>query len=173
MNGNYSEWSEWTPCTVTCGGGENMRSRTCTNPAPAFGGKDCNALGPSIETGRCKVDACPGKVLRFVIARQFSQIETPSSHMYANKRCEAPWPFCGISMKIFPGPPPCWHSAIASHMLLTRKMPLMRKTALLPCTSKALSQGRRKGTFWPEVAPSRAILTHVTSRRDLASRCVF
>ena len=38
-----------------------MRSRTCTNPPPAFGGKDCSALGPSTESGHCKADACPGK----------------------------------------------------------------------------------------------------------------
>ncbi|EDO49204.1 predicted protein, partial [Nematostella vectensis] len=58
-DGNYSQWSEWTSCTVTCGGGEQMRSRTCTNPTPHFGGKDCSAIGASTETGSCQTQECP------------------------------------------------------------------------------------------------------------------
>ena len=62
VNGGYSPWSDWTQCTVTCGGGESMRSRTCTNPSPEFGGKDCSSLGSSTETMKCKNDPCPGKL---------------------------------------------------------------------------------------------------------------
>lgn len=61
VNGGYSPWSDWTQCTVTCGGGESLRSRQCTNPAPEFGGKDCSSLGSSSETMKCKSDPCPGK----------------------------------------------------------------------------------------------------------------
>lgn len=63
VNGGYSPWSDWTQCTVTCGGGESLRSRQCTNPAPEFGGKDCSSLGSSSETVKCKIDPCPGKCL--------------------------------------------------------------------------------------------------------------
>jgi len=59
VNGGYSPWSDWTQCTVTCGGGESLRSRQCTNPAPEFGGKDCSSLGSSSETVKCKSDPCP------------------------------------------------------------------------------------------------------------------
>ena len=61
VNGGYSPWSDWTQCTVTCGGGESMRTRQCTNPIPEFGGKDCSSLGTSSETMKCKNDPCPGK----------------------------------------------------------------------------------------------------------------
>lgn len=66
VNGAYSPWSDWTPCTVTCGGGESMRTRQCTNPSPEFGGKDCSSLGKSTEIMKCKNDPCPGNSLNFV-----------------------------------------------------------------------------------------------------------
>ena len=66
VNGAYSPWSDWTPCMVTCGGGESMRTRQCTNPSPEFGGKDCSSLGKSTEIMKCKNDPCPGNILNFV-----------------------------------------------------------------------------------------------------------
>ena len=46
--------SDWTVCTVSCGGGE--QTRTCDNPAPAHGGADC--VGGLYQA--CETDACPG-----------------------------------------------------------------------------------------------------------------
>jgi len=34
----WSQWSEWATC---CGGEQQSRMRTCTNPAPSNGGADC------------------------------------------------------------------------------------------------------------------------------------
>ncbi|XP_069687396.1 uncharacterized protein [Periplaneta americana] len=39
-NGGWSSWSPWT-CSVTCGGGEGVQTRTCTNPVPNVYGEDC------------------------------------------------------------------------------------------------------------------------------------
>ncbi|XP_020601543.1 neurogenic locus notch homolog protein 1-like isoform X6 [Orbicella faveolata] len=41
VDGGWSKWSGYTPCTLTCGGGVQYRKRTCTNPAPKYGGKSC------------------------------------------------------------------------------------------------------------------------------------
>ena len=62
MNGNYSEWSEFTECSTTCEGGQRRRSRTCTNPPPRHGGKDCKDLGRDVEYIDCNGDVrCPGE----------------------------------------------------------------------------------------------------------------
>ena len=46
-------WSKWSKCSATCGGGTQIR--TCTNPEPAYGGKQCQG-----ESERaCNTDPCP------------------------------------------------------------------------------------------------------------------
>lgn len=62
VDGKYSDWSEFTDCTKTCGGGQKSRRRSCTNPPPQNGGKDCASLGTDTEYADCNVDvSCPGK----------------------------------------------------------------------------------------------------------------
>ncbi|XP_061184990.1 SCO-spondin-like [Saccostrea echinata] len=57
IDGDYSDWSKWDTCSVTCGGGTKQRTRTCTNPAPKFGGKDCTAAAS--QTTTCNKQECP------------------------------------------------------------------------------------------------------------------
>ncbi|XP_078377620.1 SCO-spondin-like [Oculina patagonica] len=57
VDGEWSEWKDWTPCSTTCGTGTQERERSCTRPRPAFGGKDC--IGDSQETKSCQARACP------------------------------------------------------------------------------------------------------------------
>ncbi|XP_078378572.1 coadhesin-like [Oculina patagonica] len=59
IDGNYTEWSEWSDCSVSCGGGKQERSRTCTNPHPKHGGQNCDDLGPANETQKCNPEPCP------------------------------------------------------------------------------------------------------------------
>jgi len=49
VNGN---WSVWSPCSASCGGG--TQTRTCTNPAPSNGGADCSGA----NSQACNTDAC-------------------------------------------------------------------------------------------------------------------
>lgn len=66
INGNYGPWSAWTLCSKSCGGGVKSRVRNCTNPAPAFGGMDCSALGEPQESEPCKTrKICPGQRFSF------------------------------------------------------------------------------------------------------------
>eukprot|EP00121_Abeoforma_whisleri_P006214 Awhi_evm1s5646 len=71
IDGKWSEWSSG-PCSVSCGGGSLTRERTCTNPAPANGGKQCagesseeqtsnggkECAGESSEEQTCNDDPC-------------------------------------------------------------------------------------------------------------------
>lgn len=63
IDGGYSDWSLWSECTVSCGGGTSLRERTCTNPVPQYGGSSCS--GPSNETTECNTNACSSKYAIF------------------------------------------------------------------------------------------------------------
>ena len=68
VDGGWSE-PEWSECSATCGGGTQTRTRTCTNPAPAHGGLDCQ--GESTETQDCNTLPCPGKMNNSSIKKYF------------------------------------------------------------------------------------------------------
>uniref|UniRef100_A0A8C7KV93 Semaphorin-5A n=1 Tax=Oncorhynchus kisutch TaxID=8019 RepID=A0A8C7KV93_ONCKI len=57
VDGSWSCWSGWSKCSVTCGGGHYMRTRTCNNPPPAYGGDIC--LGLHTEEALCNTQSCP------------------------------------------------------------------------------------------------------------------
>ena len=57
VDGGFNIWSVWTECSVTCGGGNQTRNRTCSNPEPQNGGNDC--VGDLEETQACNTDTCP------------------------------------------------------------------------------------------------------------------
>lgn len=59
VDGGYSEWTKFSECSVSCGGGKQERTRECTNPKPENGGHDCEELGPSSATKECNTAACP------------------------------------------------------------------------------------------------------------------
>ena len=63
MNGGWNSWGSWTSCTATCGGGTKSRSRSCTNPSPAYGGKPCP--GSSRDRPACNTKGCPGMLQYF------------------------------------------------------------------------------------------------------------
>ncbi|EDO26284.1 predicted protein, partial [Nematostella vectensis] len=56
-DGEFSDWTEWTKCTSSCGKGVRSRSRSCTAPAPELGGKPC--VGPTEQTMACDYGDCP------------------------------------------------------------------------------------------------------------------
>ena len=56
-------WTKFTKCTVTCGGGTQQSTRSCTNPAPEHGGEEC--AGPTIRTRRCNRRECPSTFEQF------------------------------------------------------------------------------------------------------------
>ncbi|XP_054770254.2 uncharacterized protein LOC129278063 isoform X2 [Lytechinus pictus] len=60
VDGNFTQWSTWTVCTVTCGTGVQLRTRTCTNPPPSNGGASCT--GPLFENRPCNTQSCPPPV---------------------------------------------------------------------------------------------------------------
>ena len=57
VDGNWAGWAAWSGCSVSCGGGKRSRTKRCTNPAPAYGGKTCGGSGREEQT--CSTNNCP------------------------------------------------------------------------------------------------------------------
>ena len=53
------KWSEWIvpECSKKCGGGIRVKTKTCTNPKPQYGGKECDGDAPKEEQA-CNTDPC-------------------------------------------------------------------------------------------------------------------
>lgn len=56
--GFVGEWSEWSTCDATCGGGVQTRTRMMNNPSTGDD-EDREAQCPTTETRVCNTDACP------------------------------------------------------------------------------------------------------------------
>lgn len=66
VDGGWSVWQTWGRCSVTCGNGVRNRARSCNNPVPQYGGKQCT--GDATEIHFCHERSCPG-VFYFDITR--------------------------------------------------------------------------------------------------------
>ena len=58
VHGEWSDWGSWSPCSVSCGEGEQTRSRRCENPAPNEYGDYCT--GVNVTSQLCTEEECPG-----------------------------------------------------------------------------------------------------------------
>ena len=58
IDGGYSQWSGFSECSTSCGEGVKTRARSCNNPEPRNGGKNCSDLGPAVESKICKSFPC-------------------------------------------------------------------------------------------------------------------
>lgn len=76
VDGQWGTWGSWITCSVTCGGGSQSRTRTCTNPAPQYNGSPCPNSASSTQA--CNTHHCPSKCDHFygIISK------TPSSHVH-------------------------------------------------------------------------------------------
>ncbi len=59
VDGGWSEWGQWEPCSKSCGTGERTRSRRCENPVPLYGGQDCRGVG--VDSSTCNIRPCPSE----------------------------------------------------------------------------------------------------------------
>ncbi|XP_064457274.1 hemicentin-1-like isoform X2 [Ornithodoros turicata] len=57
IHGDWSNWSRWGQCSVSCGGGKRRRFRTCNNPVPTHGGRSC--MGDDADEADCASTPCP------------------------------------------------------------------------------------------------------------------
>ncbi|XP_050684043.1 uncharacterized protein LOC126978956 [Leptidea sinapis] len=56
LDGGWTGWRSWGPCSQACGAGKRIRTRCCTRPIPFGGGANC--YGPRVEIGTCHLKPC-------------------------------------------------------------------------------------------------------------------
>nr|XP_034324264.1 coadhesin-like isoform X2 [Crassostrea gigas] len=66
VDGGWSSWGSWSltrTCSSTCGRGfqKYTRTRSCTNPSPKYGGKDCNGESTEVKSSSCFMSECTAK----------------------------------------------------------------------------------------------------------------
>ena len=59
IDGGWSDFGDWSECSVPCGGGIKERRRTCTNPPRSNGGACC--AGDNMEAQSCNTESCEGE----------------------------------------------------------------------------------------------------------------
>ena len=60
VDGGWTDWTAWSSCLHTCGRhSRSHRTRTCSNPAPLYGGHPCPGL--HLDSKACNIGPCPGK----------------------------------------------------------------------------------------------------------------
>ncbi|XP_030846642.1 uncharacterized protein LOC105443222 isoform X1 [Strongylocentrotus purpuratus] len=58
INGSWSDWLPWSPCSASCEGGTRNTLRECTNPPPNDYGQPCH--GENTKQEPCNIQECPG-----------------------------------------------------------------------------------------------------------------
>lgn len=56
VDGHWGRWSSWGLCDAECGFGKQIRTRSCDDPPPRYGGKTC--VGSSNSSQVCKQKSC-------------------------------------------------------------------------------------------------------------------
>eukprot|EP00118_Oscarella_pearsei_P024839 m.306911 g.306911 ORF g.306911 m.306911 type:complete len:1073 (+) comp41706_c0_seq1:35-3253(+) len=93
VHGRWSEWSEPSVCTRTCGGGFQRQDRHCDNPTPANCGRDCQ--GDSTRYTLCNTKPCTDKMdFRLKQCRRYASIVpkgvvlVPKENVASGDRCK-------------------------------------------------------------------------------------
>ena len=86
VDGGWTGWSDWSGCSASCGNGNQTRTRSCTNPTPAYNGDDCE--GEETETQLCKIVGCCTDVECFQGDEAFQLLARGTQLTSANGRYE-------------------------------------------------------------------------------------
>lgn len=59
VDGGWSDWQKWSPCSAKCDKGIRYRMRSCSRPETEGSGNFC--YGEFVQTSVCHVEPCKGK----------------------------------------------------------------------------------------------------------------
>ena len=88
IGGSWSTWTDWSPCSVTCGGGYQFRTRRCDDPPPRNGGAECPGSDEDLQT--CNTETC---LLRLVGGNgvTFGNVYVVNRNDYYGPVCDDGW----------------------------------------------------------------------------------
>ena len=73
MDCEYQNWTAWTSCSVTCGGGRKSRRKLIKTPA-SNGGRQCDQrLDSNFDEVQCNTQICPAGI-KFHVADHFANV---------------------------------------------------------------------------------------------------
>jgi len=76
LGGQWETWARWSDCSVTCGIGNQTRTRDCDNSRSSAGGANCNGAAFSVQN--CTMPDCVvnvvSKCFYFVQCIYFMQV---------------------------------------------------------------------------------------------------
>ena len=88
VDGGWSDWSQWSPCTNNINGMQ-MRTRRCVNPKPRFGGKLCAGPNATVmrgcgERSRCRQGISQILQKNFIIRRLVTFSVSFTTYLFGN-----------------------------------------------------------------------------------------
>ena len=88
ISGSWGSWTDWSSCSVTCGGGFQRRTRQCDDPTPCNGGAECP--GSDKEVQSCNTKTC---LLRLVGGNgvTFGNVFVINRNGYYGPVCDDGW----------------------------------------------------------------------------------
>ncbi|XP_028399006.1 uncharacterized protein LOC114522508 isoform X2 [Dendronephthya gigantea] len=89
VDGNYSNWTRLSPCSVTCGQGVEIWARNCDNPPGKYGG-NCSKQGVDHENRLCAKKPCQvvshTKTIGFIVAATFVIVVIILSYLFIRRK---------------------------------------------------------------------------------------
>ena len=82
VNGGWSDWGPFGECDKPCGKGNKVRNRSCNNPSPEHGGKQCEGSPTNSET--CKIKECSGNFMSCI--RVYLMLNIRPLNTFKNKK---------------------------------------------------------------------------------------
>ena len=92
MDGGWSDWSRFSPCSKTCGGGLKTRIRDCNDPSPSGGGEECQ--GEYFQSGDCNKDPCKSHKSSVKITLKTQRSLGPVDGSWSDW---SPWGACSVT----------------------------------------------------------------------------
>eukprot|EP00111_Clytia_hemisphaerica_P000837 TCONS_00002465-protein len=173
VNGAWSHWSEFSPCSVTCSYGTRVRLRTCTEPVPANNGADCT--GPRVEDEECYMGPCkvgqsaPSIVYTTPFPTTRHHTATSSSY-YSNASIIPTLPPASNTQKVMVTTPAYYsptNSTLLTSISFTNATNFQSTPQNITNTSSIVSSTNQNPSS-PSVANQGSLLNQATSNQNLS-----